>query len=65
MGLGDVVSKVITPIAGALGHPCVDPQTNTVIPGTPCDQRISNLNRFGEKMYDMFWPTDKDSNGGP
>jgi hypothetical protein len=57
MGLGDVVSKVVTPIAGALAHPCVDPETNTVIPGTPCDKRIDTLNRFGDAIYDAFWPS--------
>jgi hypothetical protein len=64
MGLGDVVSKVVTPIAGALGHPCVDQATNTVIPGTPCDHRIIALNQFGHEMYDMFWPTKKDDDSG-
>jgi hypothetical protein len=64
MGFGDVVSKVVTPVAGAFGHPCVDPETGVVIPGTPCDKRIDSLNRFGDKMYDIFWPTKEDSDSG-
>jgi len=58
MGLGDWTSSWVTPIAGALGHPCVDPETMTIIPGTPCDKRVENLNRFGEAFYDAFWPSE-------
>jgi hypothetical protein len=63
MGLGDVVSKVVTPIAGALGHPCVDPETQTVIEGSPCDKRRDAMNRFGDAVYDIFWPSKDDDNG--
>jgi hypothetical protein len=63
MGLGDATSWVITPIAGAFGHPCVDPETRTLIPGSPCGQRVESLNRFSDKMYDIFWESDDKQNG--
>jgi hypothetical protein len=60
MKLGDAVSSVVTPIMGALGHPCVDPETYGLIPGSPCDKRVTRINQFGDEMYDMFWPTKDD-----
>jgi len=54
-GLGDVVSIVATPVGRAFGHPCVDQKAGSVIPGSPCDQRIDRLNDLTNSAYDVFW----------
>lgn len=41
---GDIVSAVVTPIAGALGHPCVDRQTGKLKKGSKCDERRKRMN---------------------
>ena len=43
-GLGDVVAMVATPIARALGLPCIDPATQDIRPGSPCARRKAWLN---------------------
>jgi len=51
-GLGDLVAKLATPVAAALGLPCVDPQTKKLRPESGCAKRQSALNRavsFGAK----------------
>ena len=49
-GLGDMVAAIATPIARALGLPCVDPQTSELRPESPCAQRKAALNRFGHDL---------------
>lgn len=44
VGLGDLASKVLTPIARALGLPCVDKQTGQLKPSSPCGKRKAALN---------------------
>lgn len=41
---GDVLSSVVTPIAAALGHPCVDRATRKLKPGSACDKRRLAMN---------------------
>ena len=53
---GDAVSTIATPIARTFGMNCIDPETQQVRQGSGCGQRISALNQFGNKMYDIFWP---------
>lgn len=43
-GLGDVVAKIATPIARALGLPCVDKVTRELKPNSPCARRRDALN---------------------
>lgn len=45
-GLGDIVSAVVTPIAKALGHPCVDGASGELKKGSPCDKRKEWLNEL-------------------
>jgi hypothetical protein len=49
-GLGDIVAAIATPIARALGLPCIDPQTSELRPESPCAQRKAALNRFGQDL---------------
>lgn len=44
-GLGDLVASVATPIARALGLPCIDPATKQLRPESKCAQRKAALNR--------------------
>src|SRR5438128_2147209 len=44
-GLGDVVAAVATPIARALGLPCIDPQTKQLRPESGCAKRKAKLNQ--------------------
>jgi hypothetical protein len=44
IGLGDVVSKVATPIARALGMDCIDKKTNELKPDSGCAKRRDALN---------------------
>jgi hypothetical protein len=45
-GLGDAISLVATPIARALGLPCIDPATQDLKPESPCGQRRESLNKI-------------------
>jgi hypothetical protein len=49
-GLGDKVAAVATPIARALGLPCIDPQTKDLRPESGCAKRKAKLNQLGEKL---------------
>lgn len=49
-GLGDAVGAVATPIARALGLPCVDRGTGQLRPESPCAKRKAGLNRFGQRV---------------
>jgi hypothetical protein len=46
MGLGDLVASVATPIARALGLPCIDPATQQLRPESGCAKRKAALNRL-------------------
>ena len=60
MELGDIASSVFTPIAGALGMGCVDPETGQLIPDSPCDKRRQRWNDWGHEMFDeLFQPKNK------
>ncbi len=50
MGLGDAVGAVATPIAAALGLPCVDSATKQLRPDSPCARRKATMNHAGEKV---------------
>jgi hypothetical protein len=45
-GLGDLVSKIATPIARALNLDCIDPETNNLKPDSGCAQRRDALNKW-------------------
>ena len=55
MKLGDAISAVATPIAGALGLDCVDEQGN-LKPESKCAQRRNKLNNLGDEVWDFLWP---------
>lgn len=50
LGLGDAVAAVATPIARALGLPCIDPATRQLRPESGCAQRKAALNRAVPKL---------------
>lgn len=45
-GLGDVVASLAHPIAKALNLDCLDPKTDSLKPGSPCDKRRQALNNL-------------------
>lgn len=45
-GLGDVIEKIAHPIAAALKLPCLDAQTGTLKPESPCAKRRDAMNRM-------------------
>lgn len=49
-GLGDLVAAVATPIARALGLPCIDPATQQLRPESGCAKRKADWNRKGEAV---------------
>jgi hypothetical protein len=49
-GLGDMVSKVATPIARALKLPCVDRATGELRQESGCAKRKAMLNQLGNKI---------------
>lgn len=55
MKLGDIISNVATPVARFFQLDCIDPQTNTLRPDSPCNQRRLALNDFSDAIYDRFW----------
>lgn len=55
MKLGDAISTVATPIAGALGMDCVGEQ-GELKPESNCAKRRDNLNKLGDEVYDFLWP---------
>lgn len=58
-GLGDLIGKAATPIARALGMPCVDPETRQLRPESPCAKRKAALNAI---IPDIRHPLDKARN---
>ena len=44
-GLGDAVAAVATPIARAMGLPCIDPVTKQLKPESGCAKRKAALNK--------------------
>lgn len=57
MQLGDMASSVFTPIAGALGLDCYDPETGDLKPESNCAQRRQRWNEWGSELYDeLFEP---------
>jgi len=44
LGAGDAVALVATPIARALGLPCIDTQTRHLRPESPCAKRKRDWN---------------------
>jgi hypothetical protein len=46
LGLGDLVSKVATPIASALGLDCIDPATKQLRPDSKCHHRKTKWNKL-------------------
>ena len=45
-GLGDAVASIATPIARALGLPCIDPATKDLRPESKCAERKAALNKL-------------------
>lgn len=64
MKVGDAISHVATPIAGALGLDCYDSKTRDLKPESPCAQRRKMLNegRYADAFFDVFWPQPKEKN---
>lgn len=58
-GLGDLIGAVATPVAAALGLPCVDPETKQLRPESPCAKRKAALNKA---VPDVLHPLDKPVN---
>jgi hypothetical protein len=58
-GLGDLVGKIATPIAAALGLPCVDPATRQLRPESPCARRKAALNAAFPDVKHPLRPVDK------
>ena len=56
MKLGDAISTVATPIAGALGMDCVDQETGQLKPESKCGQRKQWANNLGDEVWDFLWP---------
>jgi hypothetical protein len=48
-GLGDRLAAVATPIARALGFPCIDKETGQLKPTSNCAKRRAALNKIGSK----------------
>lgn len=43
-GAGDVIEKLVHPIAKAMKSPCIDPETDRLKPSSPCGQRAAKMN---------------------
>lgn len=56
LGLGDVVSKVATPIASTLKMSCIDETTKQLKPDSPCARRKKSLNEFSDKILGLLKP---------
>ncbi len=56
MKLGDAIATIATPIARTFNIPCIDPQTNNLRSDSGCAKRTDAINRFGDALYDIFWP---------
>ena len=54
-GLGDLVSKVATPLARALRLPCIDPETNNLRPESSCAKRRDALNAALPSGGGILW----------
>lgn len=52
-GLGDLVERLVKPIAVALDLPCLD-ENQQLRPESPCAQRRDRLNRFGQAVIDKI-----------
>ncbi len=52
--LGDKIAAVATPIARALKMPCIDPETNQLLPESGCAKMRDNLNA-GMRMQDAIY----------
>lgn len=59
MGLGDVIAE--NPVVHAIGRltGCVDPETNVLIEGSPCDKRRIRLNDWSSALYDELFELKK------
>ena len=60
--LGDKIASVATPIARALGLPCIDPETNDLRPDSPCAKAKANLNagmNLADAFYDAYFKPPK------
>jgi len=58
MKLGDAISTVATPIAGALGMDCVDEQ-GQLKPESFCAKRKAKVNDYSDAVWDFLWPSSK------
>jgi len=47
--IGDMVAAIATPIARAIGHPCVDKETRQLKPNSKCAERKARLNELTSK----------------
>ena len=54
MKLGDAISSVATPIARAIGAPCIDPATKQLLEDSPCNKAKNRLNA-GEPLFSVLW----------
>lgn len=50
LGLGDMVERVLHPIAVALNLPCLDAEKKALRPESPCAQKRDAINDFGRKI---------------
>lgn len=64
MKLGNVISKVATPIARAMDLPCIDPVTQNLRPDSRCAQRRDALNRFSDSIFDRFFSSNNTNEKG-
>src|SRR5712664_1748565 len=61
MKIGTAISKIATPIAGALGADCYDPKTRDLKPDSPCAKarkqadEARNVRELGYVFYDRFF----------
>lgn len=58
MKLGDAISSVATPIAGALGMDCVDEQ-GQLRPESNCGRRKQWANNLGDAVWDFLWESEQ------
>jgi hypothetical protein len=45
-GFGDTIHNMVTPIAKAMGHPCIDSQTGHLRIESPCLKKMQAMNKL-------------------
>ena len=49
-GLGDLIERIVHPVAVALDLPCLDERKEKLRPESPCAKRRDAANRIGKKL---------------